>query len=153
MSRKTVIIIVLLFSVPLAVYLLMPSDTKRIKKLIKEGKDAIVSKDLEKTMGPVSYNYRDRYGFTYLYIKETLKSLFARTDVFDIDLKGIKVDVNDDRAEARFLVKVAGLHGDKKVYILGTEDLHESVVFTLEKKRMRWKVVETYFPTREGTAF
>ncbi len=153
MSRKVVAIIILLFALPVGVYLLMPSDAKRIKKLIKEGREAILRKDLKGTMEPLSYNYRDRYGFTYLYVKENMKSLFARTEAFEIDLQDIDVDVVDDRAEARFLVKVAALRGGRRDYILGTEEVHESVVFTLEKERMSWKVVETYLPTREGTAF
>ena len=76
MTKKAIIITVPVLVSLLLVYLFLPSDTKRIRKIIYDGRDAIVRKDLERVMAHVSYNYRDRYGFTYLSIKENLKSLF-----------------------------------------------------------------------------
>jgi hypothetical protein len=131
----------------------MPSDAKRIKKIIHDGRDAIILKDLAQTMNYVSYHYKDQYGFSYLYIKQTLKSLFERNDAFEIEVSKIRVDVNDKRAEAQFLLKLKSGKGERERYLLGSVEVPESVVFTLEKERLKWKVIETYFPTREGIVF
>jgi len=153
--RRTVIILLLLLSIPLAVYLLMPSDAKRIRKLVRQGREAAIQKDLPGVMALVSYNYRDRYGFSYLYLKETLKRLFKNYDSFEIDLKRLRVDVDPGggKAEAKFLLKAAGVKNGNREYILGTEEVYESVFLTLKKEHMKWMVVETYLPTREGLIF
>ncbi|GMT46637.1 MAG: hypothetical protein IEMM0007_0203 [bacterium] len=155
MNRKTVIILLLLLSIPLAVYLLMPSDAKRIRKLVWEGREAAIQKDLSGVMSPVSYNYRDRYGFSYLNLKETLKRLFKNYDSFEIDLKRLRVEVDskDGKARAKFLLKAVGIKNGDREYILGSEEVYESVFLTLKKERMKWMVVETYLPTREGLIF
>ncbi len=153
MTKKAIIITVPILASLLLVYLFLPSDTKRIREIIYDGRDAIVRKDLERVMAHVSYNYRDRYGFTYLYIKENLKSLFQRTESFEIELDNLRVEVNDKKAEARFLIKVKALETAGEVFLLGSEDVYESVFMSLEKERLKWLVTETYFPTREGIAF
>ena len=155
MSKKTVIVLLLLLSIPLAIYLLMPSDAKRIRRLVWEGREAAIQKDLSGVMSLVSYNYRDRYGFSYLYLKETLKRLFKNYDSFEIDLKRLRVDVDskDGKAKAKFLLKAVGMKNGDREYILGSEEVYESVFLTLKKEHMKWRVVETYLPTREGLTF
>ncbi|HEC98715.1 MAG TPA: hypothetical protein ENI58_11315 [Nitrospirae bacterium] len=155
MNRKTAIILLLLLSIPLAIYLLMPSDAKRIRKLVGEGREAAIQKDLSGVMSLVSYNYRDRYGFSYLYLKETLKRIFKDYDSIEIDLKRLRVDVDskDGKARAKFLLKAVGIKNGNREYILGSEEVYESVFLTLKKERMKWRVVETYLPTREGLIF
>ncbi len=155
LSRKTAIILFLLLTIPLAIYLLMPSDAKRIRKLVAEGREAAVQKDLSGVMNLVSYNYRDRYGFSYLYLKETLKRIFKDYDSIEIDLKRLRVDLDseDGKATAKFLLKAAGIKNNDREYILGTEEVYESVFLTLKKERLKWRVVETYLPTREGLIF
>jgi hypothetical protein len=64
------VILFIFFALPIILYLLWPSDESRIKKLFKEGSQAIEKKELDAVMSKVSFNYRDGYGFTYLYIKE-----------------------------------------------------------------------------------
>ncbi len=154
-SRKTVILSILILSTALAVYLLLPSDAKRIRALVMEGREAVLRKDLEGVMDLVSYNYRDRYGFSYLYLKENMKRLFKSYDSFEIELKRLRVDVDGEEgtAEARFLLKAVGTRGGNREYLLGTDEVYESVFLTLRKDRMKWRVVETYLPTREGTLF
>ncbi len=155
MNRKTAIILLLLLSIPLAIYLLMPSDAKRIRKLVGEGREAAIQKDLSGVMSLVSYNYRDRYGFSYLYLKETLKRIFKDYDSIEIDLKRLRVDVDskDGKARAKFLLKAVGIKNGNREYILGSEEVYETVFLTLKKERMKWRVVETYLPTREGLIF
>ncbi|NOZ25021.1 MAG: hypothetical protein GXO94_02885 [Nitrospirae bacterium] len=153
--RKTIIALLVLISVLLSVYLLIPSDAKRVRKVVRQGREAAIRKDLAGIMALVSYNYRDRYGFSYLYLKETIKRMFKNYDSFEVDLKRLRVDVDPEggSAEAKFLVKVSGVRNGGREYILGTEEVYESVFLTLKKERMKWMVVETYLPTREGLVF
>ena len=41
MSRKTIILLLILFILPLVIYFLWPTDEARIKKLFREGSKAI----------------------------------------------------------------------------------------------------------------
>ena len=78
MSKKTIALLFILIITPAIIYLLWPSDESRIKKLFKEGSHAIEREDLETVMSKVSFNYRDEYGFTYLYLKELMKTVFKQ---------------------------------------------------------------------------
>ncbi|MDP2158594.1 MAG: hypothetical protein Q8K68_12905 [Nitrospirota bacterium] len=50
MSRKTIILLVLLIISPVIVYLLWPSDESRIKKLFREGTKAVQQEKLDEVM-------------------------------------------------------------------------------------------------------
>ena len=69
LSKKAIALLFILIMTPVIIYLLWPSDEARIKKLFREGSQAIEKKDLDAAMSGVSFNYRDEYGFTYLYIR------------------------------------------------------------------------------------
>ncbi|RMG02569.1 MAG: hypothetical protein D6726_07305 [Nitrospirae bacterium] len=138
---------------PVVVYFVLPSDKKRIRNLIMEGREAALNKDIDGVMRHVSYNYRDRYGFSYLYLKETFRNLFKRVDAFEIEIDSLRIKVDDRKAEARFNLVVKTIKDGTEGYLMGGEGFPESVVFTLEKEKMKWQVVETYLPTREGIDF
>ena len=91
MSKKTIALLFILIITPLIIYLLWPSDESRIKKLFKEGSQAIEKEDLETVMSKVSFNYRDEYGFTYLYLKEIMKTLFKQMDDIKVEYENIEI--------------------------------------------------------------
>ncbi|MGB9715893.1 MAG: hypothetical protein ACPL1G_05760 [Thermodesulfovibrionales bacterium] len=62
--------------ISIIIYIFLPSDEGRIKKLFKEGSEAIEKEDLDAVMSKVSFNYQDEYGMSYLYLKEAIKSIF-----------------------------------------------------------------------------
>jgi hypothetical protein len=143
MSKKTIALLFILIVTPLIIYLLWPSDESRIKKLFKEGSQAIEKEDLETVMSKVSFNYRDEYGFTYLYLKELMKTLFKQMDDIKIEYENIEIDVHDKTATADMDVLILARMGNDTGYILG--DLSESahLTFTLEKERTKWLVIKT----------
>ncbi len=151
--KKLIAVITIVIALPVILYMVLPSDRKRIRNLIYEGREAAVRKDLDGVMSPVSYNYRDRYGFSYLYLKETFKSLFGRVDSFEIEISSLRIKVDEKKAEARFNLTVRTITDGRESYLLGSEGFPDSVVLTLEKERLKWKVVEAWVPTREGTGF
>ena len=143
MSKKTIAFLFILIITPVIIYLLWPSDESRIKKLFKEGSQAIEQEDLETVMSKVSFNYRDEYGLTYLYLKELLKSVFRQMDDIKIEYENVEIAIHDDTATADMDVLILATIGNDTGYILGdlTEPAH--LTFTLDKERTKWFVIKT----------
>ena len=143
MSRKSIIILLIFILVPLILYFLWPTDESRIKKLFKEGSQAIEKEDIDGVMSKVSYNYRDEYGLTYLYIKEYMKRFFHQMSDIKIEYKNLKINITDKTATADMDVRVIATIGSDTGYILGDLPRPVHVTFTLEKEKVRWLIVKT----------
>lgn len=143
MSKKSIVILFIFFALPIILYFLWPSDESRIKKLFKEGSQAIEKEELDAVMSKVSFNYRDEYGLTYLYVKELMKSVFQRMNDIKIEYENLDIKVNDKNATADMDVRILATIGNDTGYILG--DLAKPVhfKFTLEKERAKWLVIKT----------
>ncbi|MFA4920065.1 MAG: hypothetical protein WC581_12575 [Thermodesulfovibrionales bacterium] len=143
MSKKTLGLIFLIIILPVVVYLLVPSDASRIKKLFKEGAKAVEREDIDAVMSKVSFNYRDEYGFTYLYVKESMKSVFQRMSDIKIEYENLIVNVKGKSATAEIDVRVIASIGDNTGYIMGDLSKPVHLTFTLEKERTKWLIVKT----------
>jgi hypothetical protein len=143
MSRKTIALIFLIIVLPVVVYLLLPSDSSRIKKLFREGAKAIEKKDPDAVMSKVSFNYRDEYGFTYLYIRESMKTVFQRMSNIRVERENLVVNVKGKSATADMDVRVIASEGDDTGYIMGDASAPVHLIFTLEKERTKWLIVKT----------
>ena len=143
MSRKSLILLSILFTLSLTIYLSWPSDESRIKKLFKEGSKAIEKEELDAVMSKVSFNYRDEYGMTYLYIKELMKSVFQRMDDIKIEYENLSIKVNNKVATADMDVRIIATMGNDTGYILGDLDKPAHLKFTLERERVKWLVIKT----------
>ena len=143
MSRKSLILLFILFFLPVIIYLLWPSDESRIKKLFKEGSAAIEKEDLEAVMSKVSFNYQDEYGFNYLYIKETMKYVFKQMNDIKVEYENLKINVTDKTATADMDVMVLATISGNTGYVLGDLAKPAHLKFTLEKERAKWSVIKT----------
>lgn len=143
MSKKTIAFISLIAVILLIIYLIWPSDESRIKKLFKEGAHAIEKEDLDSVMSRVSYNYRDEYGLTYLYLKELMKSVFKQTESIKIEYEDVRITISDDTAVTDIDVLVLATVGNNTGYILGDLSEPAHLTFTLEKERTKWLVTKT----------
>jgi uncharacterized lipoprotein YehR (DUF1307 family) len=143
MSRKSLILLFILFTLSLIIYLSWPSDESRIKKLFKEGSKAIEKEDLDGVMSKVSYNYQDDYGLTYLYIKENMKRIFQQLNDIKIEYENLSIKVNNKVATADMDVRIIATMGNDTGYILGDLDKPAHLKFTLEKERVKWLVIKT----------
>jgi len=143
MSKKNIGLIFLIIILPVVVYLLVPSDASRIKKLFKEGAKAVEREDIDAVMSKVSFNYRDEYGFTYLYVKESMKSVFRQWGDIKIEYENLKIDIKGKTAVADMDGRVTASIGDNTGYVIGdlTKPVH--LTFTLEKERTKWLVTKT----------
>jgi hypothetical protein len=143
LNKKTIAFLFILIAVPVIIYLLWPSDESRIKKLFKEGEEAVEKKDIDMAMSKISFNYRDEYGFTYLYIRETMKSLFHRMNDIRIEYENLEIKVNDKTATADMDVRIIATTGNDTGYVLGDMPHPAHLKFTLEKERTEWLVTKT----------
>jgi hypothetical protein len=143
MSKKTIGLIFLIIILPVVVYLLVPSDASRIKKVFKEGAKAIEREDIDAVMSKVSFNYRDEYGFTYLYVRESMKSVSRQWGDINIEYENLKIDIKGKTAVADMDVRVTALIGDNTGYVIGDLMKPVHLEFTLEKERTKWLVTKT----------
>jgi len=141
--RLRLIPLLLLILIPAIAYLLWPSDEGRIKRLFKEGAEAIEQRDIDGVMSKVSYNYRDDYGMTYLYIREMLKRQFGMLSDIKVEYGDLKIEVSKDRASAELSVRVIATIGNETGYIIGDIKTPLRLRFTLDKERTRWLIVKT----------
>ena len=143
MSKKTIAFLFILIVTPLIIYLIWPSDESRIKKLFKEGSQAIENEDLETVMSKVSFNYHDEYGFSYLYLKELMKTVFKQMDDMKIEYENIEINIHDINATVDMDVLILATMGNNTGYVLGDLSEPAHLTFTLEKERTKWLVIKT----------
>lgn len=142
MSKKSIALYLLLILIPIIIYLLWPSDENRIRKLFKEGSQAIEREDLNGVMSKVSFNYRDEYGLTYLYIKESMKSTFQQMSNIKIEYENLKIRVDNKNATAELDVMILATIGNETGYIFGDLAKPTHLRFLLEKERTKWLVTK-----------
>ncbi|MGE5893606.1 MAG: hypothetical protein ACM34I_06080 [bacterium] len=141
MTKKTIFILFVLVMVPVLLFVLIPSDKARIKKLIKKGSEAIELRDLDSVMECVSLNYRDEYGMGYLFVKESFKRVFQQYRTLEVEYENLSITVADKAARAEIDVRVVGTHSEHTQYIAGDFDTPVHVIFTMEKERLKWQIV------------
>jgi len=143
LSKKTIALLFLFILTPIILYFLWPSDESRIKKLFKEGSKAIEKEDLDTVMSKVSFNYSDEYGLTYLYLKESIKSVFKQMSDIKVEYENLNIKVNDKIAKADMDVRIIATIGNDTGYIFGDLPKPVHLKFTLEKERTKWLVTKT----------
>jgi hypothetical protein len=143
LSKKSIALLFLLIITPIIFYFLWPSDESRIKKLFNEGSRAIEKEDLDAVMSKVSFNYSDEYGLTYLYLKESMKSVFQQMSDIKIEYENLNIKVNDKIAKADMDVRIIATIGNDTGYIFGDLPKPVHLKFTLEKERTKWLVAKT----------
>jgi len=143
LSKKSIALLVLIILIPITIYFLWLTDESRIKKLFKEGSQAIEKKDIDGVMSKVSFNYRDEYGLTYLYIKEYMKRFFHQVSDVKIEYENLKITISDKSATADMDVRVIATIGNDTGYILGDLPRPVHVRFILEKEKVKWLILKT----------
>jgi len=143
MSRKSIIVVIILIMAPVIIYFLWPSDESRIRKLFREGAKAIEQENIDKVMAKVSFNYTDEYGLTYLYIKEVMTRVFQRMEGIKVEYEITLIDIKDARATAELDIRVIASQGNDTGYALGDAASPVHMTFTLEKQRTTWLVTRT----------
>jgi hypothetical protein len=142
-KKKSLLIFHIVFASAFLSYLLWPTDESRIKKLFKEGAEAIERENLDAVMSKVSFNYLDDYGLTFLSMKESMQSVFKRMGGIKITRENLVIKINDKTATGDLDVRIVATVGNNTGYVMG--DLRKPVHlrFTVEKEKMKWLVTKT----------
>ncbi len=145
MAKKIFIILSAMAFMIIILLLFSQSDKKRINKLFKEEVKSLETKDVDGVMSGISYNYRDDYGFTYLYIKERLKKEFQRMKDVEIEYENLEIKIDDSRKNAQIEVdvRVIATIDDERGYIIGDIKSPLHLRFHLEKERTKWLIIKT----------
>lgn len=160
MNKKLLIGSLFLLILIAGLYLLWPSDEKRIRRLFEKGAKAVEVEDLDGVMSVISYNYRDDYGVTYLYLKNLLKKEFDIMSDVDVEYEDLEIKVLkggkgespqvSGRATAEMKVRVIATIGNETGYILGDIKTPLQLTFTLNKERAKWLIVKTEGYIQDG---
>jgi hypothetical protein len=142
-SRKTIIFLIILIMAPVMIYVLWPSDESRIRKLFRQGAEAVEQEKIDGVMAKVSFNYTDEYGFTYLFIKEGMTKLFQGMDNIKIEYEITRIEITEKAAVAELDLRVLATHGSDTGYIAGDLSKPFHMKFSLEKERTKWLVTKT----------
>ncbi len=142
MKKKSLLIFHIFFAFAFLVYLLWPSDESRIKKLFKDGSEAIEREDVDTVMSKVSFNYHDDSGKTYLSVRESMQSVFRLMGDIKITRENLSIKVNNKAATADVDVRIIATVSNNTGYIVGDLQKPVHLKFTLEKERMKWLVTK-----------
>lgn len=143
MSRKAIIVLVILIISPVIIYLLWPSDESRIKKLFREGAQAVEQEKIDEVMAKVSYNYTDAYGLSYIFLKDGMTKLFQAMDNIKVEYEITRIEVKERVAVAELDMRILATHGNDTGYIAGDLSKPFHMKFSLEKERATWLVTRT----------
>jgi hypothetical protein len=142
MSKRSTIGLLFLVAAIATLWFLWPTDENRIRKLFREGAKAVEAGDIEVVIVKVSFNYRDDYGMTYLYLRETLKREFQRLSGISVEYENLKVRVSENTATAELDIRVIATSGSETGYIIGDVRTPVHLRFILEKERAKWQIVK-----------
>jgi hypothetical protein len=100
MTRTRLVLLALVGAV--AVYLgvsaLIPSDTKRIRRLIEKGRQAVVERDLNQVMSIVDRTYEDDFGFDCATLRGWFHDQFQTYDRISCAIPVLSVEVHGRHA-------------------------------------------------------
>jgi hypothetical protein len=145
MTRTRLILLALVGA--LAVYLgvsaLIPSDTKRIRRLIEKGRQAVVERDLNKVMSIIDRTYEDDFGFNYAILRGWFHDQFQVYDRIACTIPLMSVEVHGRQAVCRLAFWFTGYgrgSNEEDAFGDGAPVYQDKLVITLEKFPEGWLV-------------
>ncbi|MGE5299646.1 MAG: hypothetical protein ACM3MB_01630 [Acidobacteriota bacterium] len=140
MSKRSIAFLILLVILPVIVYLFWPSDEARIKKLFKEGSEAVEERNLEEVMSKVSYNYSDEHGLSYIILKQDIERTFKKMSGIQVEYEIRDIKIREKTASAELDLRIIATHGSDTGYAVGDAARPARLTFSLEKERAKWLV-------------
>jgi hypothetical protein len=153
MGRKSCFFIIILFTAVILVYVLYPTEKKRIKKIIESCREAVKNENINLLMEHISFNYSDDYGGSYLQLKKRMELAFNRFDDIDITADIMNIAIEDKQADAEIKMSVIASEGNNRGYLIGDAGSDQDIKLYLEKSPFEWKVIKVegnYNPSPEG---
>ena len=141
-KRNKYIFLSLFFIFAAVVFVIYPTDEKRIKRVIAGSEEALLKEDIDGLFEFISYNYQDDYGDSYLILKKRMQIVFKRLDDIEIEKNLLGITVNEKSAEADLNVKVIASEGELREYIIGDAVTWQGIKVYFEKSPYKWKIVK-----------
>lgn len=139
------IVAVVIFTYFLIQHLIV-TDKEKIVKAVKTGREAIEQKDKERLIDLFSKDYEDETGLTYAQIDSIIDWSFDYFDDFDIFLTRVEVEIEKDRGEAEFGVKVIGRKEEELFLLAGTLTAFAKVKLVFKKEEKVWRAISGDLP-------
>jgi hypothetical protein len=143
MNRNRMILIALLAVTVLGLYLLWPTDERRIRKLFNEGALAFEQGKADEVMAKVSFNFNEEHGVSYILLKNGLTRLFQQLKDITVEYEITSVIIKDDQADAELDIRMVATRGTDTGYFVGDAAKPLHLKFHLEKQRTTWLVTGT----------
>jgi hypothetical protein len=143
MSRKSIVLLVLLIISPVVIYFIWPTDEGRIRKLFREGAKAAEARKADDVMSKVSYAYTDQHGLSYLALKKGMEREFGRMRNIQIEYDMTQLEIRDKTATAGIDVRVIASYGADTGYVIGDAARPVHLSFSLEKGPTGWLIISS----------
>jgi hypothetical protein len=140
MRKKSIALLMLLIISPVVIYFIWPTDEGRIKKLFREGAKAVEARKVDDVMSKVSFSYSDRYGLSYLALKQGMERQFKLMSNIKVEYDITKLEVKDKTAIAGMDLRVIASYGADTGYVVGDAARPAHLIFSLEKGPTGWLI-------------
>lgn len=140
MSKKSIILLMLLIISPVIIYFVWPTDEGRIRKLFREGAGAVEAEKTDDVMSKVSFSYSDRQGLSYISIKQGIEREFKAMSNIKIEYDITRLEIKDKTATAGMDVRVIASYGTDTGYVVGDAARPAHLIFSLEKGPTGWLI-------------
>jgi len=146
MSKKMVLLLVVLVASPLILYFALPSDEARIRKLIRETAQAAEQADVKGIMSSISFHYTDNHGLSYLVLGRALERRLNGYSEIDVNYSNLTVTVEGDHARAAMDVRVSASRGQQTGFFMGSAAEPSGLSLELEKNPAgKWQIVSAMY--------
>lgn len=118
-------------------------DEGLVRTTLQAGMAAAMAEDLEESVRFISPNYRDALGFNFNVMRRFLKRAYEQFDEPLIQLpEPPEIAVKGAEALVRVKARVSAIYRGRRNYLLGDEEVPNTIFVRFEKVEERWKVVE-----------
>ncbi len=155
MSKKTIVILVLLIVSPVVIWLLWPTDEAQIRKLIRQTAEAAETADVEGVMKGVSFNYSDSYGMSYALLKNNIERVLRPLSGIEVVYTAPDIEVfEDETAQASMELEVLATMDGNRGYFLGGPGNKLTLTIKLAKNQLgQWRVTHAEYDVGSKAPF
>ncbi len=116
------------------------SPEARVKRALSSAAEAAEAVDVDTVLFFVADDYEDFVHPDRSSLEARVRESFERVDRLNVTLKGIEVEVEADRALAKFDLIVVAIRGEERYVVVGTPFEPDKVNATLERSEGAWRV-------------
>lgn len=116
------------------------SPEARVKRALSSAAEAAEAVDVDTFLFFVADDYEDFVHPDRSSLEARVRESFERVDRLNVTLKEIEVEVEADRALAKFDLIVVAIRGEERYVVVGTPFEPDKVNATLERSEGAWRI-------------